>query len=431
MAGMSNNYKTKIYLLLIVLFFLYVGTGSTNVMLGSAWPAISADIGAPITWQSIIIIIVSIAAGLGSATAQNLLARFRTWLPAVFGVALAIVNIFIFSSTASFVVMIACGTVIGYTIGLEGAIVNGFVARHYSAAAMNWLHCFYGAGCTLAPTIISFFIISRDSWRLGYQTIGGIQVLILITLAVSVPLWRLYGPVFPRRLRQAEGGGIAGAEGGGRDMAGPDGGGRDMEGAEGGDMKDSVKAKPVRELFRLPGSAIIIATMFVYGSFEMSVNSWTTSFLTTEKGFTAGAAAGMMTFYFGAQVAGRIVSSFLTRKYTDRSLIRISLFAVLAAVVVFAFVPDIFMTPVILVLGFTVGPLFPLLIHEVPSLVGQDNAQGVIGLQTAAANLSNVLVPVMIGLVAGVFGFGVFPVFLIALVALSVLLKTIQDRGTV
>ena len=401
---MKTNDRLKIYLLLIVLFFLYVGTGSANVMLGSAWPAISADIAVPIAWQSRIIIIVSISAALGSATAQNLLARFRTWLPAAFGIALAAVNIFVFAATPHFAAMLVCGTVIGYTIGLEGAVVNGFVARHYSAAAMNWLHCFYGAGCTLAPTAISFFIISRDSWRMGYQAIGGMHVVVLVALAASIPLWRVYGPVFP---------------------------GQASRGADaGGGIGDSVTAKPVRELLRLPGSALVIATMFVYASFEMSINYWTTSFLTTEKGLSAGAAAGMMTFYFGAQVAGRVVSSFLTRKYTGRILIRISLFAVLAGAALFALVPVSLVRPVVLFLGFAVGPMFPLLIHEVPSLVGKENAQGVIGLQTAAANLSNVLVPVFIGVAAGVLGFGIFPVVLIALIALSVLLKAAQDRGT-
>ena len=396
--------KTKTWLLLITIFLIYVGTGNANVMLGSAWPAISADIGVPVSWQSIVIVIFYIGAALGGATAQNLLARLRTWVPAVAGIVLILINIFIFSATASFPLMVVCSVIIGYSIGLEAAIVNGYVARHYSATAMNWLHCFYGIGCTMAPTVLSYFISVKDSWRMGYQMIGVIEIGVLVVLVVSVPLWRVHGPVFPR-LRNAA------------DDAGDT------------SLRHVVVAKPLGELIKLPGSLVIVFTMYVYCSFEVSINCWATSFLTTERGLAAGAAAGMMTLYFGAQVAGRIINGFLTRKYPDRRLIRIFLIATIIATVLFVIAPDSLIAPVFIILGFATGPMFPLLIHEIPSIVGDENAQGVIGLQTAAANLGNASLPVIIGIVAGRFGFKVFPVFLIVLIFLSMLLKSAQDRG--
>ena len=387
----------------MIFFLIFIGTGNTNVMIGNAWPAISADIGVPISRQGIVIFITYAAAAFGAATVQNLLAHFRTWLPSIGATALAVISIFIFSGTGSFAVIVVCGTILGYSIGTTGAICNGYVARHYSAASMNYLHCFFGAGCTMAPAIISYFLISGDSWRAGFRAIGMIEICIIIVLILSIPLWRVNGPVFPRLKKDA--------------------------GDEDAEARDVVKAKPIRELMKLPGTVMIVVTVFFYCSYEISINCWTTSFLTVEKGFLPGPAAAMMTLYFGGQIAGRIVCGFLSKKFSDRHLIRVFIIAVLVATTLLLFAPNPAFPVIFTAIGFATGPLFPLIFHEVPSIVGLQNAQGVIGLQAGVANIGNACIPTLIGVVAGRAGFRVFPIFLVVLMVVSVILKTVQDIG--
>jgi len=396
--------KVKIYLLLACLFIIYIGTGSAGSLLGSAWPAISADIAAPISSQSLLIVIIYISATLGSATTQNLLARFRTWAPATVGILIAAIYVFSFSQARVFFVMPFIGAMFGYVYGMEGTIINGYASRHYKAMWMSWLHCFFGIGCTLGPAILSYFMLNMGSWRMGYRAVGWIEICIFALLFASYPLWKVHGPVIPQRKGALSGGPAA---------------------------EPVVRVKSNRELFRLPGGTIIPVTMVFYCSFEVIVFFWATSFLTEEKGFSPGEAAGLMAFFYAAQVAGRVISGFLSIRFSDRYIIRVALAITAIAALTFAFAHGAVMAPALVVLGFASGPVFPLLIHEVPSIVGDANAQGVIGLQLAGANLGTAFVPLIVGVVANFAGFRVFPVFLIALIGVSIFLKTVQDRGAV
>ncbi|MCL2493613.1 MAG: MFS transporter [Clostridiales bacterium] len=393
--------KKSYYLLIVLLFIVYIGTGSSNSLLGSAWPAISADVGVPIAWESIIIVITYIAAAIGSATAQNLLERLRTWAPLTFGILLIAVAVFWFSASHRFFMLPAAGALLGYFFGMQGSLINSYAAKYYKAIWMSWLHCFYAFGNALGPAVISWFLIHTGSWRLGYQAVGFIVIVISVLLAASFPLWRIHGAVLPKR-KAADGEPPASSD---------------------------VKAQSNRVLLRLPGGTIIPVTMFFYCSFEVVMGLWTASYMTQEKGFTPGAAAGMVAFFFGAQVAGRIAGGFISIKVSDRMIVRVAMIVATLGTVAFLLAPDSLILLSIIVLGAASGPIFPLAIHEVPSIVGAENAQGVIGLQIAAANGGTAIVPVLVGVIANYTGFSIFPVFLIALMGAAVILKTVQDRA--
>ena len=406
--------KTRAYLLLVVLFLIYIGTGSSNSVLGSAWPAISADISTPISWQGILIVIIYGMACCGSASAKNIVLRFHSWIPAIFGISVAVIVVFVFSTAQSFLVFVVFGVAFGYIYGLVGPVVNGYIARHYNATAMNWLHCSFAVGCMIGPSVVSYFMTNMGSWRLGYRGVGIIEICILAILLASFPLWKIHGPTLPGRKGNL--GPVLPDPLENHDPA--------LSGREG-----KKRGKTNAELFRVPSGAIITLHMFAFGSFEVSIFSWTTSFLTTEKGMEPGEAAAMMAFFFGAQFSGRLISGFISMKVSDRMIVRTALVVILGTMVAFIFAPASLMAPILVILGMSSGPVFPMLIHEVPSIVGEENAQGVIGLQLSAANLGNATVPVLIGVIAGKAGFKVFPVFLIVLIILSNILKAVQDRG--
>jgi len=394
--------KRKIYILLIILFLSYAGMGGANSLLGSGWPAISADMAVPISWESIIIVAFYTGSAIGSAVTQNMLAMFRAWLSSVVSIVLLAIFVFVFSVTDSFVLMTISGGILGYAIGQGGTIINGYVARNYSATALSWAHCCYSIGCMLAPVALSYDITMRGSWRLGYQTIVIIELCILAILFISIPIWRVHGPVAPAFKK--------------------------LENQAPQDLRNDVKVIPIRELLRLPGGTIIPVIILFYASFEMTTIFWATSFLTSEKHMTAGAAAGVMTFFFAAQVVGRAGGGFLALRFSDRSMIRVEIFVGLAATILLSITTDSMLVPVFMLLGLATGPIFPLLVHEVPSIVGDKNAQGVIGMQLAAAQVGCVIVPLLVGLLANAYTFKVLPIVLIILISISIALKLVQDR---
>ena len=82
----------------------------------------------------------------------------------------------------------------GYSIrswwGAVDAALNNFVALHYKAKHMSWLHCFWGLGATLGPIIMSLFIAKNNGWQKGYFTISLIQFSLVFVLFITLPLWK-------------------------------------------------------------------------------------------------------------------------------------------------------------------------------------------------------------------------------------------------
>jgi fucose permease len=351
-----------------------------------------------------LIVITYVAAAIGSSTAHSLLSRFRAWAPLSWGVILFAVSLFGFSVTRSFYLMPVFGAILGYFFGSSGSIVNGYVAKHYSGMFMNLLHCCYSFGCAIGPAILSYFIINMDSWRMGYQVVGIIEIGSFAIVLATYSLWREYGEVVPRRKKSL--------------VKVPD---EDI-------VLPEVKVKSNRELIRLPSGRIIPIIMFFYAALEVSFLLWAASYLTEERGMTPGVAAGMMAVFFAAQIGGRLLSGFLSLKIPDRKIIRVMIIIVIIGMVLLNFAPLNILVPLFIVLGLSTGPCFPLLVHEVPAIVGVEDAQGIIGLQLTGANLGTAIVPVVLGVVSNYAGFKVFPVFMIVLVGMTFVLKTVQDQ---
>ena len=162
----------------------------------------------------------------------------------------------------------------------------------------------------------------------------------------------------------------------------------------------------------------------------MTFSLWTASYLTEEKGLTPGVAAAMMAVFFSAQVASRIATGFLSIKVRDRMIVRVSMIIIVAGIIAFYLSDGVFITVTIVILGISTGPVFPFLIHETPSIVGKENAQGVIGLQLAAGNIGVAFIPMLMGIFVESIGFVAYPVLLLILTAGALILKLFQDIAT-
>ena len=83
----------------------------------------------------------------------------------------------------------------GLGAGAVDAGLNNFVALHYAARHMSWLHCFWGVGATLGPVILSLFLGGQHGWRGGYGAVCAIQFCLVAVLAVTLPMWDRYEAV--------------------------------------------------------------------------------------------------------------------------------------------------------------------------------------------------------------------------------------------
>ena len=86
--------------------------------------------------------------------------------------------------------MSALGLTAGLGAGAIDAGLNTFVAANFNEGLMQWLHGSYGIGVTFSPLIMSFAVNSLNSWRLGYDIVGGFQIILAFCFVISLPLWK-------------------------------------------------------------------------------------------------------------------------------------------------------------------------------------------------------------------------------------------------
>lgn len=78
----------------------------------------------------------------------------------------------------------------GLGAGAIDAALNNYVALHYKAKHMSWLHSFWGVGTIVSPFIMGYALTNK-TWNSGYRIVGALQLVIAILLLVTLPVWKV------------------------------------------------------------------------------------------------------------------------------------------------------------------------------------------------------------------------------------------------
>ena len=273
----------------------------------------------------------------------------------------------------------------GLGAGAVDAALNNYVALHYSARHMSWLHCFWGLGASLSPYIMGACLALSGRWEMGYRTVSLIQVALTVCLFSSLPLWSKAG--------------------------GP-----------GGEENAKTPVLGLRRAVRIPGVPYILLAFCAYCGAETTAGLWASSYLVEARGLSARTAAGFASLFYLGITFGRFLNGFVADRLGDRRLIRIGcgIMGLGALLILLPGLPEYFALAGLLVFGLGCAPVYPSIIHSTPLNFGAENSQAIIGIQMASAYVGSALMPPLFGLLATAAGIGWYPLYLAAL--LSVLL---------
>ena len=174
--------------LLVVIYVAFIGLGVPDSLIGSAWPAIQNEMGIPIEAVSILTLLISGCTVLSSIFSARLLNKIGTAKVTAFSTALTAAALLGFSFATSFYFMIPLAIILGLGAGAVDSGLNNYVALHFKASHMNFLHCFYGVGVTLSPYLMAI-ALGNVGWRSGYRYAFYVQAGITLLMIVSLPLW--------------------------------------------------------------------------------------------------------------------------------------------------------------------------------------------------------------------------------------------------
>ena len=374
-----------INLLLALIYLAFIGLGLPDALLGTAWPVMHIDLGADISWMGVISFIISCGTIASSLNSDRVTRRFGAGKVTAVSIALTAVALLCFSFTRNFWLLCLIAVPYGLGAGSVDAALNNYVAVHYASRHMSWLHCMWGVGASIGPYIMSF-ALGRGHWSAGYRYVGLIQILISVTLLLSLPLWK----------------------------------GKKTSVEE----QKAARSAPMslRQVFAIPGVKGIILTFFCYCALEWTAIQWATSYLVLHLNIEESAAAGYGGLFLLGMTIGRALSGFLTFKFNDKQMIRIGSGVILAGLL--AMILPLGPTVSIIglfALGLGCAPIYPSIIHSTPSLFGAEKSQAIIGVQMAAAYTGCLIAPPLMGVIIQYVTPGLYPWFiLVGLIAMVI-----------
>ena len=376
-------------ILLAIIYVAFISLGLPDSLLGSAWPVMRLQFGAPLSFAGVISMIIAGGTIVSSLLSDRMTRKLGAGLVTAVSVAMTAAALFGFSISRSLAALCLWAIPYGLGAGAVDAALNNFVALHYSSRHMSWLHCFWGVGASVSPYIMGACLAHSGSWEMGYRTVSVIQVALTAGLFLSLPLWR-------------EKKGAAGADGG---RSGP--------------------ALGLKGALRIPGVPFILLAFFAYCAAETTAGLWASTYLVEVRGVDPQTAARFASLFYLGITFGRFLNGFVADRLGDRKLIRVGA-AVMAAGAAMILMPvNALALAGLVVFGLGCAPVYPSIIHSTPFNFGAENSQAIIGVQMASAYTGSTFMPPLFGLIAGAAGVRVYPFFLAAFIAL---LATMTER---
>ena len=186
--------------LLVIIYLSFISLGLPDSLLGTAWPVMRFEFGASLDFAGVISMIITAGTIVSSLLSDRMTRRFGAGAVTAVSVAMTAAALFGFSVSRSLFAMCLWSIPYGLGAGAVDAALNNYVALHYSARHMSWLHCFWGVGASISPYIMGAALSMQLGWRKGYLAVSVIQIALALFLFASLPVWK------KARLRAAQSG---------------------------------------------------------------------------------------------------------------------------------------------------------------------------------------------------------------------------------
>ncbi len=396
-ATSSRRLSTNTLIVVITAYLMFVILGFPDGMLGVAWPSMMRDFGVQNAQMGTMLL----AATIGFLITSFNTGRLIRW----FGIS----NLLVVSSVVraggllgialapQWLLLVAAAFLFGVGSGaIDGGMNTFFAMRIRSARLMSWLHASFGLGATIAPIMLTALFSLGIAWRWGYVIVAMLQLLMGLLVFIRAKEWQM----------------------------GEDGESRTGQGAA------PVTHHSTRATLARPIVWVNIALFFVYAGVEVTAGNWSYSLFTAVRGVPPEIAGLWAGLYWGSFTVGRIFFGVVANRFAVIPTVRAMSLTAIAAAALLWWNPINWLGFVgLLVLGFALAPVFPLLVTATPLRLGSADANNAIGFQVAAASFGIGVLPGLAGALADRTSLEVVGPFLVVWLVLMFVLHEIAVRG--
>lgn len=376
-------------LLLSLAYVGFVSLGLPDGLLSIAWPSIRTSFHLPLNALGPLLVLFTTGYLLSSFSSGRLLARLNVGTLLALSCLATAVSLLGYALAPRWEVMVAFGGLAGLGAGAIDAGLNTYVATHYNARTLNWLHACYGIGAASGPVIMAHVMDANLSWQWGYGLVGVGQLGLAGCLSVTRQQWSQP----PSRSTVA---------------------------------KRPQMASSLHTL-QLPMVWLSVTAFFMYTGLEAATGIWVYSLFTEARAIPDMTAGMWVSAYWGGLTLGRLASGIIIGFVSVPLLLRLCIIGMaLGATLIWLDFTVLLSALGLLVIGVSAAPVFPLLIATTPERLGAAHTANGIGFQVAAAVLGQALLPSLIGVLAHVLGLEIVgPVLLTAALLLLVIYEAL------
>ena len=380
------------YLFLLALIYLaFISLGLPDSLLGSAWPLMHLEMGVPISYMGIITMLISGGTIVSSLMSDRLTRKFGTKILTVASVFLTVIALFGFSFANNFSMLIVFAIPYGIGAGAIDAALNNYVALHYKAKHMSWLHCFWGVGTIVSPFVMGYALTS-STWNNGYRIVGFMQLVIAIILLLTLPVWKVNGDV----------------------------------------VSTTSEDVGLFKALRIKGVPFLLLGFLAYCAAETTTMQWASTYFVEVKGISIERAASFASLFYIGITAGRFISGFITDKLGDRKMILLGSSVLIVGILTLAIPSSSYELAFasFIIIGLGCAPIYPCIIHSTPYNFGAKNSGAIIGIQMASAYLGATFMPPIFGVLGSASTFAIMPLYLLVFVLLMLVMIELTFRVT-
>lgn len=353
-------------ILLAYLIFIVIGIASG--LLNIAWTYIQSTFG--VSHDSLAALApAAMLGGLFAAFLNGaLIGRFTVGPVLVGGLVFAGLGLLGYAIAPIWIVLLGVAFFTSIGKGTIDAGLNNFVSSNYGTSEMNWLHACWGIGLTIAPAVVTFFVLGPGgAWQSSYILVGVIVLLLGLAILLTLPLWRLRASADP--------------------------------------SKPVKRRSPMLETLRRPIVLFGLLFFFIYGGIEIGTGQLANTLLIEARGLPQEIASHWISAYWGSFTIGRILMGLLALRLGDETLLRICFVSsVIGATLLYLNPSDTLSLVGLLGIGFGLAAIFPILISQTTNRVGTQHAANAIGFQVGCAGLGGAVLSGVGGIFAEYVG---------------------------
>jgi fucose permease len=256
---------------------------------------------------------------------------------------------------------------LGFGVAILDAGLNAYIAGlPRNTALLNYLHAFYGAGALLGPIIASTILAIRLGWNSVYVVWVGMSLLLLTGVALAF---------------------------------------KDTTGTSQGVVKAEAKSNVLLTVLRIRIVWVVALFLLFYVGTEVSLGSWSYSFLTEERHGSTLIMGWVVSGYWAGLTLGRLVLARVAQRVGEKRLIQGCLAGIIVGVLLVWLAPGGAIPAIGLCLtGFSLGPIYPTTIALMSRLVSSRLLASAIGFLASLGSMGAALFPWLAGNLAQFIG---------------------------